>query len=126
MKSVTIDVPLDGTQIAIHPRGQATQVVVVLPDDVELRVSSIPASSAQPSEKKPETTAKKSDLTTIAKRLRKLKVSTRAAAENSIKAMFQFEEPAEDSECRQIFDRLLKQSLLKLNAKGKIEFSRIA
>jgi hypothetical protein len=126
MKSVTIDIPLGGTQIEIHPRNQATQVVVVLPDDVELRVSSIAASGAQPSEKKSETTAKKSDLSTIAKRLRKLKVSTRAAAENSIKAMFQFEEPIGESECQQIFDRLLKQGLVKLNAKGKIEFPAMA
>ena len=126
MKSVTIDVSRDGTQITVHPPGRATQVVVVLPDDVELRISSIVESGGKPPEKKPRAPAKKSDLPSIAKRLEKLKVSSRNAAENSIKAMFQFVEPVGDGECQRIFDRLLKQGLVKLNAKGKIEFPTIA
>src|ERR1044072_8580940 len=111
MKSITIDVPRDGTQITIHPRGQATQVVVVVPDDVELRVSSMAPGVSKPSKQTEDAAGKKSDLAGIATRLRKLKVSTRVAAEHSIGAMFHFGEPAGEVECRQIFDRLLGKGL---------------
>lgn len=64
--------------------------------------------------------AKKSDLNYILKRLVKLKPSTRTAAVNSIKAMFQFQSPMSDQEANRTLHDLHKQRLLTIDAAHKI------
>jgi len=130
MKSVTLDVPPDGLllQLTARRRTASSQTVLVLADDVELRVIAETTTNAAEARiaratRKRSPTSRKDDLSFILKRLLKLKPSTRAAVENSVKAMFQFESPLSDKELGQIVDRLCEQGSITIDAKGKVRYA---
>ena len=131
MKNIAIEVPTGGVSVQLVLRAGASpgQAVIVVSDDVEIRVaeaapgiangSKVPPRSAS----KSETTAKDPDA--ILKRLQKLKVATRGAAVNSIKAMFQFDAPINDEAANTLLEDLVGRGGLSIDANGKIRFSKM-
>jgi|GEM_PF-5566085 hypothetical protein len=124
MKNIIIEVPRNGASVQLVLRGGASsgQAVIVASDEVEVRLAkpvSVPA--AQP---KPAASGKPPapDLDTILKRLAKLKTTTRKAAVNSIKAMFQFADPISDDDANKILEDLRKRGSLSIDANDKLQF----
>lgn len=134
LKSITIDVPREGTRIDLFPRAGSSygQVVVVLADDVEMQLmqpsqpaavrpaAALPSAPEKQGQVAPE--SKKSDLAYILKRLLKLRPASRAAAENSIKAMFQFGAPVSDQEASAILKNLCTEGSINVDARGKVQY----
>lgn len=133
MKSITIDVPSNGLRVELSLRsGSATgQAIVVFPDEVELRLAlSEPVPSGIPPAPSTLTDnhqhrvseAKKPDTDYVAKRLLKLRPTTKKAAVNSIKAMSQFGLPTGDEQAVEVFNDVCKQEGIRVDANGKIRY----
>ena len=133
MNSITVDVPRDGTWIELVPRAGAAsgQAVVVVADDVEIRLPSPGSSCAGPQAStpkpgnhsgRPDADAKKSNLKYISERLLKLRPTTRKTATNSIKAMFQFQSPMSDEEADTTLNKLCRRRLLTIDDDDRIVY----
>ena len=130
MKNITVEVPRNGASITLVLRAGASsgQAVIVTSDDVEIRLAE-PASAAGPQPKaqstanKAKTTSKEParDLDSILKRLTKLKPTKRAAAVNSIKAMFQLTSPISDGDAHEILEDLRRRGSLTIDANDKLQ-----
>ena len=101
---------------------EASGMRCVTSEEVKIRLGTpIPPSATQ----QPPTTKGKSparDLDSILKRLIKLKTTKRAAAINSIKAMFQLTDPMDDQEANRILESLHKRGSLSIDANDKLKF----
>lgn len=131
MKNITIEIPRAGVSVQLVLRAGASpgQAVIVASDDVEIRVADAAprpvdgARVSQPSGSKGGTTAKDPDA--ILKRLLKLKVSTRGAAVNSIKAMFQFDTPINDEAASKLLEDQVRRGALTIDGNERIRFSNV-
>jgi len=134
MKTITLEVPRNGASVQLVLRSGAStgQAVIVASDDVEIRLAEpTPAPTGQPqpllntNNGKP-TTPKPSacDLDAIFKRLTKLKPSKRAAAVNSIKAMFQLTAPISDEAANKILEDLRRRGSLTIDADNKLQIRK--
>jgi hypothetical protein len=133
MKNILVEIPRSGATIQFVLRAGASsgQAVIVASDDVDIRltessseVAALPISS--PSAKKgaaPEARGPVYDLEVILKRLRKLKVTKRATAINSIEAMFQFDAPVTEESATQLLEKLRKRGSLTIDASDRITFA---
>jgi hypothetical protein len=99
-------------------------------DDVEVRLAEQASGAVAPATASPRSTnARKActaktqtgDVDSIAKRLTKLKPTKRAAAVNSIKAMFQFDEPISDEAANKILEDLRRRGTLTIDAADRIQ-----
>lgn len=128
MKDIAIEVPKTGVSVQLVLRAGASRgkAVIVATDDVEIRCAEAAPRTAgdskvsPPSTSKSETTAKDPDA--ILTRLLKLKVTTRGAAVNSIKAMFQFDAPINDDTANKLLEDLLRRGALTIDGSDKIRF----
>jgi len=123
MKNIIIEVPKNGAsvQLVLRVGASSGQAVIVASDDVEIRLAEpLPIPTAQP---KPAANGKAParDLDSILKRLTKLKPTKRAAAVNSIKAMFQLTDPIGDDEANKILEALRKRGSLTIDANDKLQ-----
>jgi hypothetical protein len=126
MKTILIEVPPKGTsvQLVLRPGASSGQAVIVASDDVEIRLAGpTPTPVAQPNSASNGKTAAR-DLDAIFKRLTKLKPAKRAAAVNSIKAMFQVTEPITDDEAHKILEKLRRRGSLSIDANDKVEIHK--
>lgn len=125
MKNITIEVPREGVSLQLTPRAGAAsgQAVVVTSDDVEIRITELASPATEMPKDGTERVSKlrTDDLEGIHKRLLKLKPTKRAAAVNSIKAMFQFDTPMTDEAANNILEALCKQRLLTIDASDKLQ-----
>ena len=131
MKNIIIEVPRNGASVQLVLRAGASsgQAVIVASDDVEIRLAE-PAPAAAPQPKTPTATnngkapapkAPAQDLDSIFKRLTKLKPTKRAAAINSIKAMFQLTAPISDEAANKILEDLRRRGNLTIDANDKLQ-----
>lgn len=123
MKNITIEIPKDGASVQFVLRSGALsgKVVIVASDDVEVRLGDPqPKPVVQP---KPAVKTPSRDLDTILKRLTKLKPTKRAAAINSIKAMFQLTDPISDVEANKFLDGLCKRGSISIDANDKLHIN---
>jgi hypothetical protein len=123
MKNIIIEVPKNGASVQLVLRAGASsgQAVIVASDDVEVRlVEPAPTPTAQP---KPAANgrAPARDIDSIFKRLTKLKPTKRAAAVNSIKAMFQLTDPISEDDANKILEALRKRGSLTIDANDKLQ-----
>jgi hypothetical protein len=134
MKTITIDVPRTGAtiQFLLRPGAASGQATIVTSDELEVRLTEpAPAStvSLKPdpsanSGKAPNPKTSSIDLDGIHKRLIKLNPSTRDAAVNCIKAMFQLTAPITDEAANKFLQALRRRGSLTINSEGKIDMRR--
>lgn len=131
MKNITLEIPRNGATIQCLLRaGESSgQVVIIASDNVEIRLAEPappPAALPKPSSivsngKAAAAKVPTRDLDSIFKRLLKLKPTTRDAAVNSIKTMFQFDAPISDQQASKILEDLRKRGNLTIDAKDKLQ-----
>lgn len=132
MKNIVIAVPPAGASVQLVLRAGASsgQAVIVASDDVEIRYTDLAAAAAAtpkspPSKNNSNAPTQKEparDLDAVLKRLLKLKPSKRAAATNSIKAMFQFDAPISDEAANKMLEDLRRKGFLTIDANDKLQF----
>ncbi len=128
MKNIVVEVPRTGASVELVLRAGASsgQVVIVASDDVEVRLAeparAVVARPKSSSDTRKALAAKAPayDLDVILKRLRKLKPTRRAAAANSIKAMFQFDGAISDETANNILEDLRKRGSVSIDANDKL------
>src|SRR3954451_6401939 len=127
MKNISIEVPRFGASVQLVLRAGASsgQAVIVASDDVEIHlVEPVSASTAKP--KSPASSKSPArDLDSILKRLTKLKPTKRAAAVNSIKAMFQLTDPISDDDANNILEALRKRGALTIDVNNKLQMHKV-
>jgi hypothetical protein len=95
------------------------EAVVVLPDGVKL--SQAAAVTPKPTTpKKAPASSPAQDSKSIVHRLRKLKVKDVAGAINSIKAMFQFNDPKTDAQAEALLRKAQRDGLVEIASSGKV------
>ena len=121
MKVIAILVPVEGVTIRLkaHPDVVDPQIVVVVPDGIEVLPNPTDPSHPIPSL---NDNLEVHDAAYIVKRLRKLRVRSAAAAINSIKAMFQFTTPLTDAAAKKRLDEARRKGLLTIDVGGRITF----
>jgi hypothetical protein len=132
MKNITIEVPRSGTAVKLVLRAGAStgQAIIVASDDVEiLLMEAAPPVPARPKSppstsngKVPTPKTPSHDLDAILKRLLKLKPTKRAAAVNSIRAMFQFDSPISEETANKFLEEICRRGDLTIDANNKIRF----
>jgi hypothetical protein len=124
MKNISIEVPRNGVSVQLILRAGASsgQAVIVASDDVEIRLADPAPTPAAQSNPTANGKAPACDLVSILKRLTKTKPTRRAAALNSIKAMFQFTQPIADADANKILEALRKRGSLTIDANEKLHF----
>jgi hypothetical protein len=131
MKNIIMEIPRSGASVQLVLRAGASsgQAAIVASDDVEIHLAE-PAPAAAAQLQKPAATNKvdiatpkspNHDLDAIFKRLIKLKPNKRAAAVNSIKAMFQLTAPINDEEANRILEALRRRGNLTIDASDKLQ-----
>lgn len=131
-KNILIEVPRHGASVQLVLRAGVSsgQAVIVVDDDVEIRLGEPAPAAAAPHPatpaatnpgKAPATKAPAHDLDAIFKRLTKLKPTKRAAALNCIKTMFPVTAPISDDEANQILDALRRRGNLTIGAHDKLQ-----
>jgi hypothetical protein len=123
MKNIIIEVPKNGASVQLVLRAGASsgQAVIVASDDVEIHLAEPPPISTAQSKSTANAKAPAHDLDSILKRLTKLKPNKRAAAVNSIKAMFQLTDPISDNDGSKILEALRKRGSLTINPNDKLQ-----
>jgi len=127
MKTMTIDIEADSSSVefVLRPGARSGKVVVVLSDEVEILSVTHARPPAPAASKGPASTSKVSadDAASVLKRLRKLNPTTKNAAINSIKAMFNFGPGISDEKATEILESLRKEGALAIDNKGKLKFT---
>jgi len=130
MKTITIEVPQDGTCVQFLFRGAApsAQAVIVVGDDVEIQQGRLVsetaavAGSLEVSANAANDTPLPPDLQIIYATLLDQRIKRRTAAVNVIKTMFQFTKPITTQTANKIFDDLCRRGFLTITPTGAVEF----